>query len=374
MISKEKLIIRLNLFIRNLIYHLFFWYASLLLYIFLTGNNQIFSNYFDLLKVESLFLTTLFVAACISILFSFFDNVVSDRFMRYSPIRIMAILRTLLYIIIAFLVIFLAPLSPEIILSVRNFKELFSLCPEMDIVFFRFFVFLYLSCYMNEFLKKMMRKVGKGNFRNWVFGMLNKPREEERIFMFIDMKASTTIAEKLLHEKFSHLVQDVFNDMAIVDNYDGDIYQYLGDGAIISWSLKKGLKNSNCIKSFYAFSNMVSKRDKYYQRKYGLSPRFKAGIHVGKVMVLQVGRIRRDISYNGDTLNTAARIESMCNEYKASLLISGDLYDILRDMKGLIFKEVGNIKLKGKKQGVDIYQVKQSQTISKTKKKIQKAS
>jgi adenylate cyclase len=283
----------------------------------------------------------------------------------------MAVLRTLLYVIIAFIVISLAPLSPEKILSVRSIEGLFSLCPELDIVFFRFFVFLYLSCYMNEFLKKMMRKVGKGNFRNWVFGMLNKPREEERIFMFIDMKSSTTIAEKLLHEKFSHLVQDVFNDMAIVDNYDGNIYQYLGDGAIISWSLKKGLKNSNCIRSFYAFSNMVTKRDKYYQRKYGLSPKFKAGIHVGKVMVLQVGRIRRDISYNGDTLNTAARIESMCNEYKASLLISGDLYDMLRDMKSLLFKEVGNIKLKGKKQGIDIYQVKQSQAKNKPKKKTQ---
>lgn len=206
----------------------------------------------------------------------------------------------------------------------------------------------------------MMRKVGKGNFRNWIFGMLNKPREEERIFMFIDMKSSTTIAEKLLHVKFSHLVQDVFNDLAIVDNYDGNIYQYLGDGAIISWSLKKGIRNSNCLKSFYAFSNLVDRREKYYQRKYGLRPKFKAGIHVGKVMVLQVGRVRRDISYNGDTLNTAARIESMCNEYKQNLLISGDLYDILREMKGFSFKEVGNIMLKGKKHGVDIYQVKQN--------------
>ncbi len=361
MISKEKLIIRLNLFLRNLAYQLLFWYSTLLFYVFLTGNSEIFNNYFDLLKINSVYLTTLFVASCISVIFAFFDFVFSDRLMRFSPIRILVFLRSIMYFTIAFLVIFLAPLSPEIVVSVRSFKELFSLFPDMDVRFFRFFVFFYLACFMNDFLKKMMRKVGKGNFRNWIFGMLNKPREEERIFMFIDMKSSTTIAEKLMHQKFSHLVQDVFNDLAIVDNYDGNIYQYLGDGAIISWSLKKGIKNSNCIRSFYSFSNLVEKRGKYYQRKYGLSPKFKAGLHVGKVMVLQVGRVRRDISYNGDTLNTAARIESMCNEYKANLLISGGLYDILRDMKGFQFKEVGNIKLKGKKQGVDIYQVRQNQ-------------
>ncbi len=189
--------------------------------------------------------------------------------------------------------------------------------------------------------------------------MLNKPKEEERIFMFIDMKSSTSIAEKLEHKKFSHLVQDIFNDIAVVDNYNGEIYQYLGDGAIISWNLKKGLKRNNFLKAFYSFINVISKREKYYQRKYGLIPRFKAGVHAGKVMVLQVGQIRRDISYNGDTINTAARIESMCNEYRQNLLMSGYLYDMIKEKSGFIFKNVGDIKLKGKRKSVEIYQVKQ---------------
>ena len=205
----------------------------------------------------------------------------------------------------------------------------------------------------------MVRKVGRRNFYSWIFGLLNKPREEERIFMFVDMKSSTTIAEKLMHKKFSRLVRDVFNDMAVVDNYNGEIYQYLGDGAIVSWSFKKGLKRNNIIKAFYAFSKVVDKRSKYYQRKYGLVPKFKAGIHIGKVIVMQVGQIKRDISYNGDTLNTAARIEAQCNEYRQNLMISGNLYDLLRDKEEFRFKNVGNIKLKGKKKTVEIYQVKQ---------------
>jgi adenylate cyclase len=190
--------------------------------------------------------------------------------------------------------------------------------------------------------------------------MMNKPGEEERIFMFIDMKSSTSIAEKLQHRKFSHLVQDVFNDMAVVDNYNGQIYQYLGDGAIISWNLKKGLKNNNFIKAFFAFTKVVNKRTKYYNRKYGMVPKFKAGMHAGKVMVLQVGRIRRDISYNGDTINTAARIESTCTEYKQDLLISGVLFDMVLEKEEFKFKNIGNIKLKGKRRGVDIFQVNEN--------------
>ncbi len=359
MLSKEKLRIRLSLIIRNIFYHLIFWYIVLLFYIFLTGEDHMFLKYFGIIKTNSSYLATLYLSSALTCLFVTVEAFFGDRFFRFAPIRPVIVIRTISYIVLGFAILFFAPLSPEILLGITSLKDFFDLTPELNTMFFRFIVYFYLACFFNNFFQGMMKKVGKGNIRNWVFGMMNKPREEERIFMFIDMKSSTTIAEKLMHEKFSHLVQDIFNDMAIVDNYMGEIYQYLGDGAIISWSLKSGVKKNNFLKAFYSFEKVIAKREKYYQRKYGLVPKFKAGIHVGKVMVLQVGRIRRDISYNGDTLNTAARIESMCNEYKQNLLISGNLYDILREKDEFNFKTVGNIKLKGKRKGVDIYQVQQ---------------
>jgi adenylate cyclase len=270
----------------------------------------------------------------------------------------MIFLKSLLYFLSAFVFILIAVELPINVILQKDYTKVLSYLPEIEISFIRFLAYFYLSGFLINFLKAVVKKVGKGNFRNWALGMLNKPREQERIFMFIDMKASTSIAEKLMHKKYSHLVQDVFNDMSVVDNYNAEIYQYLGDGAIISWNLKSGLKRNNCLNAFFAFNKVINKRDRYYQRKYGISPKFKAGIHVGNVMVLQVGQIRRDISYNGDTLNTAARIESMCNEYKQKLLISGDLFDILKDKSGFSFKNLGNIKLKGKKKGLDLYQVK----------------
>jgi adenylate cyclase len=360
MISREKIIIRLNILTRNLIYHLVFWFISLSFYLFLTDNSSLFSSYFRLEKIESPYLVILILSAAISVVFTVFDIIFNDRMLRFSPIRAMVFFRTLFYFIIGFIVIILADHTGESLQFPLKAEELLRILPNYNIALVRFIVFFFISCYLNNILKQMVRIVGKENFKNWLFGLLNKPHEEERIFMFIDMKASTTIAEKLKHKKFSHLVQDVFNDMAIVDNYMGDIYQYLGDGAIISWSLSNGLHKNNFLRSFYAFNRVIKRRSKYYQRKYGLVPKFKAGFHVGKIMVLQVGRIRRDISFNGDTLNTTARIESMCGEYKQSLLISGTLVDIMLDSKGYNLKNIGNIKLKGKRKGIEIFAVKKS--------------
>jgi adenylate cyclase len=279
--------------------------------------------------------------------------------MRSFPIVFTILIRSILYFLSAFALILLAARSPLTIYTKDNYTEILDLLPEMDINFGRFLVHFYISCFLNNLFKGMEKRMGRSNLRSWVFGLLNKPREENRIFMFIDMKSSTTIAEKLEHKKFSHLVQDVFSDLAVVDNYKAEIYQYVGDGAILSWSLRKGLRHNNFLRAFYAFNYVIHKRRRYYQRKYDLVPQFKAGVHVGKVMVLQVGQIRRDVSYNGDTMNTAARIESMCNEYRQNLLISGDLFELVKDPKPYSFKNVGTIKLKGKRKTTDIYQVKQ---------------
>jgi adenylate cyclase len=354
----EKFRIWYSSFYRSFIYHLLFWYFALLLYVFFTGEKQLFINYLIIIKVNSFFLNILYLSLFLSTLFTLLDSLFSDRWLRQSPVRFLSVLRSILYFIIVILIFFLASHPMHELKTTLDWKNIQTLMPELNTSFFRFLVYFYIACFLNNFFNDSVKRIGRGNYYKWFFGLLKKPREEERIFMFIDMKSSTTIAEKIGHQKVSFLVQDVFNDLAIVDNYYGDIYQYLGDGAIISWSLKMGLQNNNCINAFFAFERVIERRAKRYKKKYGLVPQFKAGMHVGKIMVLQVGTIRRDISYNGDTLNTTARIESMCNEFHGHLLISGDLYTLMTNKKAYNFKNIGETQLKGKRTSVEIYDVK----------------
>ena len=364
MFTREKLIIRLNLTARTLLFHFVFWYLSLLFFVFLSGNERLFSGYIELESINHWYVTKLILAASLAILFTFLDSFFNDRLMRSTGHKIWAIIPSVMYFLLGLVLVILASSTPvDIVNSIKN-GNISRMVPELNLQFWRFLVFFYLACFFNNFIRRAFRRIGKGNLKNWLFGMMNKPREDERIFMFIDMKSSTTIAEQMSHEKFSHLVQDIFNDLAIIDNYGGEIYQYLGDGAIISWPLKKGLNNLNFLRGYFSFINLIHKREQYYLRKYDVIPTFKAGMHAGKVMVLQVGRIRRDISYNGDTINTTARIESMCNTYSKSLLISGDLIELIGEQPEYVIKEVGNLRLKGKRRKVDVFYVREKHASS----------
>lgn len=358
MITLDKIVIRYNKMVRNFLFHLIFWYCSFLFYLFLTGEQQIFKHHLNLVEIDNLYINLLVLSIVLSVLLTLVDGIFSDRIHRFFPRRLMIFFKSILYLVSVFIIILTSANPPLEIFINKDYSTILSFFPELNIHFARFLVYFYLSGFLFNFLKGVRKKVGKGNFRGWLLGMFNKPMEQERIFMFIDMKSSTTIAEKLNHKKFSHLVQDVFNDMEVIDNYDGEIYQYLGDGAIVSWNLKDGLKRNNFLRAFYAFKKLIQKRKRYYLRKYGHEPRFKAGAHAGKVMVLQVGQIRRDISYNGDTINTAARIESMCNEYRKEVMISGDLYNLLKEKDGFSFKAMDKSKLKGKRKEIDLYHVK----------------
>lgn len=193
------------------------------------------------------------------------------------------------------------------------------------------------------------RIAGQQVIRKYFSGRYHIPKEEERIFMFIDLKGSTTIAEQIGHKRFFSLINDILHDIsdAIIEN-DGEIYKYVGDEIIITWSLKKGLKNNNCINLYFDIEHQIKVNESKYLNNYGLIPHFKAGVHVGKVVVGELGDFKSEIAYMGDAVNTTARIQSECNAHNAQLLISKELLDILYNQYFYRFEELDKLRLKGK--------------------------
>ena len=205
--------------------------------------------------------------------------------------------------------------------------------------------------------------LGPGNLWKLVTGKYHKPKEEEYIFMFLDLTSSTTAAEQMGHIKYSKMIQDCYYDLTtpIIQN-KGNIYQYVGDEAVVFWRPDRGQENWQCIKLFYDFERILENRKSYYQENYNWYPRFKASLHVGPTIVTQVGAVKREIAYHGDTLNTAARILSRCNEKGASLLISEPIRKLLFGTleKSDIYevRSEGVEILKGKESEVSIYSVR----------------
>lgn len=212
--------------------------------------------------------------------------------------------------------------------------------------------------FLVSFIKQVNQKFGPGILPKMVAGKYFKPQQEERIFMFLDLRSSTTYAEQIGHAKFSEMIQDCFYDLAtIVGEHRAEIYQYVGDEAVLTWKMKNGIIDHNSIRAFFAFDDRLKSRSEYYREKYGFIPEFKAGLNGGEVMVAEVGEIKREIAYHGDVLNTGARIQSRCNFYGRNLLISGRLKELFPSAGDFVITFLATEELKGKMEKVGIYSV-----------------
>jgi adenylate cyclase len=98
-------------------------------------------------------------------------------------------------------------------------------------------------------------------------------------------------------------------------------------------------------------------RSDFFQSKYGLIPEFKAGMHTGQVTTGEIGTLKKEIVYSGDVLNVSARIQGLCNEYNADMLLSYHLFKKLK-LENVDFEKIGNLPLKGKKRMIDIIKLK----------------
>ena len=214
-----------------------------------------------------------------------------------------------------------------------------------------------LIIFVSRFIIEIEKKLGYGNLRKLITGKFYKPREEQVIFMFVDLKNSTMIAEKLGMYKYSYLLKDCFSDFSIVDEFNAEIYQYVGDEVIITWPVSEAKNYRRFLQAFFAFKNVLKQKRSIYEEKYGIFPVFKAGAHSGPIIVTEVGDVKRELTYHGDTINTTSRIQDMCNEFNSELLISESLYNIIKPYTEYHCEDVGGIPLKGKTQEVRLYKV-----------------
>jgi adenylate cyclase len=212
---------------------------------------------------------------------------------------------------------------------------------------------------ITQLLLQINSKFGQGIFWNIIRGKYNTPKVESRIFMFLDLNSSTTIAENLGDKRYHELLKDLFTDITnpILDNR-GEIYQYVGDEVVIAWRYADGIAESKCIQCFFDIKEHLNSLSPKYWDRYHIQPTFKAGIHCGKVIAGEVGIIKRDITYSGDVLNTTSRIQGMCKEFQQEVIVSIDLMDELHLSRHYSTELLGSIKLRGKEKEMSLVAIK----------------
>ena len=175
--------------------------------------------------------------------------------------------------------------------------------------------------------------------------------------LFVDIRGFTTMSEvlkpeevvEILNEYLSLTTQSIFNNKGTLDKFVGDatmavfnapldLDDYIYRAVKTAWDMKAG-------------SEALAEK---FEKRFGRSVAFGIGVNCGDAVVGNIGcEFRMDYTAIGDTVNTAARLES--NAKRGQILISQAVYDNVKDRVEVT--PIGELPLKGKEVGVFIYQV-----------------
>ncbi|TGE22750.1 adenylate/guanylate cyclase domain-containing protein [Hymenobacter metallicola] len=215
-----------------------------------------------------------------------------------------------------------------------------------------------LAVWVTTLLRQLLQGMSSRRLRELIRGRYQQPATEARIFLFVDLKDSTPLAERLGNDRYSHLISDFFRDVSpAIAATRGEVYQYVGDEVVISWPAATGQHYANCLHCFFEMQRAITARHAAYQAAYGVVPSFKAGAHGGLVTTVLVGTQHREVVYHGDVLNTTARIQAQCNALGSRFLISAALRQQLGEQPEFQFMALGGHALRGKAGATELFDV-----------------
>ena len=175
--------------------------------------------------------------------------------------------------------------------------------------------------------------------------------------LFVDIRGFTTMSESLKAEEVVEILNEYLSltTKAIFDN-GGTLDKFVGDATMAVFNAPFDLDDyifrAVCTAwDMQAGAAVIAEKCK---ERFGKSVSFGIGVNCGNAVVGNIGcDFRMDYTAIGDTVNTAARLES--NAKAGQILISRDVYEAVKDR--ILATPVGELALKGKSNGVYVYQL-----------------
>ena len=144
---------------------------------------------------------------------------------------------------------------------------------------------------------------------NFVTGRYHRPRVETRVSLFIDMEGSTGFAERLgalvFHRLLDRFVVDLTEPIVAAR---GEIHSYVGDEVIATWRLETGVAHAHGVGLLQRDGQIGSARARLPARIWRRRE-FPRRDHRGPVVTGEMGSVKKEIVFLGDTVNTTARIQ-----------------------------------------------------------------
>jgi len=205
------------------------------------------------------------------------------------------------------------------------------------------------------FVLDVAELVGPRVLTNIILGRYHNPVVEDRVFLFLDVRGATALAERIGDEKAHEFLARFFLDIdRIMLRWNGEVVTYLGDGVMITWEYDEAVDRSAPLEFLADVMTWVVTKAPSYKEEYGAVPTFRAGLNGGEVVVGECGASKREIAYNGDVVNVAARLEQACKRTRYVALASAELVQRMDLPDGMVADKLGPMRLKGRERQLDV--------------------
>ena len=197
--------------------------------------------------------------------------------------------------------------------------------------------------------------IGPRAFLNFITGRYHTPVEEKRFVLFVDIAGSTGLAERLGGIAIHRLLDRTFRllTLAVVD-YRGEVLNYVGDEVIVTWPERGGALDCRPLRCFAAMREALAKASSQFEREFGAIPRIRGSLHFGPVIVGEIGDIKRAIVFNGDVMNTAARLEELSRNVDGGFLASRAAMERFSSAPPFAVRDLGRLAIRGRADGIDV--------------------
>lgn len=211
------------------------------------------------------------------------------------------------------------------------------------------------------YMLQVRRIVGPGVMSRLLAGRYAKPVREERLYLLLDLKGSTALAERLGDEAAHAFISRIFFDLdRPIVAHGGRVEGYVGDELIACWRPEEGIRDGAVLRAYVAIREVLRRNELAYLRTFGARAGIRVSLHLGPVVTGECGDSRLVILSIGDTLNTAARLLDVARAEQVDAVISAPLLARLAVPPDLAALPLGRRALRGREEGVELFALQEA--------------
>jgi class 3 adenylate cyclase len=175
---------------------------------------------------------------------------------------------------------------------------------------------------------------------------------------FTDIRGFTTISETLSLEELNSFLNDFYTSVTqVIIRFGGLINKFIGDEVMALFNIDGSLEDhpARALKAAVELVRTMGEVNMIRERRGETPIHLGVGINCGDVLIGTFGSsLRQDYTAIGDTVNTAARLQSKAGP--GEIVVSQKVYDSASDVIAEA-EDMGEIPLKGKDRAARLWKI-----------------